>query len=240
MLAVTAFAQAPTEPAARPQQQAASPCPRVDVQGQSARAVREGQPVTFVANIQGGDTKVTPQILWSVSGGMIRDGQETRKIEVDSTGAGYYREIVANLWVGGYAPECMTQASATVHVVPPASKADEFGELAVEKENERLAAAVTAIAPSGDRLLVIVYAGRTSERGYASNALRRIRTQLLNSGMQETQLAVMDGGFREQPAYELWAVPVGAEFPKATPTIDRREIIYPKPAVPARKPRKTQ
>ena len=215
-----------------------SPCPKIDVQGQSARAVREGQPVTFVANIQGGDTKAVPQIIWSVSGGTIRDGQQTRKIDVDSTGAGFYRELTASLWVGGYAPECITQASATVRVVPPAVKADEFSELDAAKEKEHLSAAASAAARSGDQMYVIVYAGRTSERGHASNTLRRIRAELLNDGLEATRIGFLDGGFRERPAVEIWTVPEGAEFPKATPTVDRREIVYPKPTPPARKARK--
>lgn len=234
-----AFGQATSEsePKPPPPQTPASPCPKIEVQGQSARVVREGQPVTFVANIQGGDTKVTPQIIWSVSGGAIRDGQQTRKLEVDSTGAGLYRELSASVWVGGYAPECVAQASATVRVVPPAVKADEFGELAPEKEKERVAALAAAAGRSDDKVFVIVYAGRTSERGYAVNALRRIRAALLNSGLEETRIGFLDGGFKEQPVYEIWAVPQGAEFPKAAPTVDRREIVYPRPT-PARKPRK--
>jgi hypothetical protein len=216
----------------------ASPCPRIEVQSPAVRGVREGQPVMFIANIAGGDPKATPQIIWSVNGGTIKEGQQTRRIEVDTAGAGAYREITADIWVGGYSGECQSQASATVRIVPPASKADEFGELAAEKENERLANLATALSQSEDHLYVIVYAGRTSVRGYAVTALRRIRTQLSTSGLDAARIMVIDGGFREQPAYELWVVPQGAEAPKPSPTVDRREIVYRKatPATPAKKP----
>lgn len=220
------------------QQQPGSPCPRIDVQAQSARVVRDGQPLIFVAGIHGGDPKIVPQIIWSVSGGSIVNGQQTRRIDVDSTGAGVYREVSANVWIGGYPPECITQASATVRVIPPPAKTDEFGELDAQKEKDRLAAAIASLGQSDDRLYVIIYAGRKSERGYAANALRRIHSELVNGGMKEDHVAVVDGGFREQPSYEIWAVPQGAEFPKPAPTVDRREIVYPKPAVPQRKPAK--
>lgn len=231
---ITALGQEPAPPQpgrAAPAQAgaAASPCPRIDVQSSGQRGVREGQVVTLMANIQGGDPKVVPQIIWSVNGGTIKDGQQTRKVEVDTTGAGAYREITADVWVGGYPGECTgTQASATVRIVPPAAKADEFGELEPDRENERLANVTGAIAQTDDQLFVIGYAGRTSVRGYTATALKRIRTQLAASGFDLTRVMAVDGGFREQPAFELWVVPQGAEAPKPAPTIDRREIVYPR------------
>lgn len=224
----------PPSPSVRSTPQAAaapaSPCPKIDVQSPAGRGagVREGQPVTFAANISGGDQAVAPQILWTVSGGLIRDGQQTRRIEVDTTGAGAMREITADLWIGGYSGECQSQASATVKIIPPASKLDEFGELDTAKENERLAATAAGLSQSEDYLYIIAYAGRTSPRGHAVTALRRIRTQLTTAGLNPGRVSVLDGGFRENPHYELWTFPQGAEPPQATPTIDRKEIVYPK------------
>jgi hypothetical protein len=240
---VGAFGQDAPPPVRPIQAQAAgapaqvSPCPRIDVQSSGQRGVREGQVVTLMANIQGGDPKVTPQIIWSVNGGVIKDGQETRKVDVDTTGAGSYREITADVWVGGYSGECQSQASATVRVIPPANKADEFGELAPEKENERLATIASALSQSDDQMYIIAYAGRTSARGHVSAALKRMRTQLLATGFDANRLIVLDGGFREQPAFELWVVPQGSEAPKAAPTVDRREIVHPKTTpAPSKKP----
>lgn len=209
-----------------------SVCPRIDVQSSGPRGVRDGQPLTFMANIQGGDPKIVPQIIWSVNGGVIKDGQQTRKVEVDTTGAGAYREITADVWVGGYPGECQSQGSATVKVVPPASKADEFGDLEAEKENERLANIAAALAQTDDQLYLIAYAGRTNARGFAGTALKRMRANLVSGGFGTDRIVVLDGGFREQAAYELWVVPQGAEAPKPSPTVDRREIVYPR-ATPA-------
>ena len=110
------------------------PCPRVSVQSQGGRTVRDGQVIYFGANIAGGDPKAQPTILWSLSAGVINDGQGTRRISVDTTGAGDTpdREVKADLWVGGYAPECVLQATAAVKVIAPAKKFGEFGELPAE------------------------------------------------------------------------------------------------------------
>ena len=245
-LGISAFGQDPAAPTKNdapnpaPQQAAApvSPCPKVQVQNPNSRGVREGQSATFIANISGGDPKVMPQIMWAVNSGYIKDGQQTKRIEVDTTGAGYYRELTAELWIGGYPGECVVQASASIRVIPPASKADQFGDLEPEKENERLAHIATALSQSDDNLYIIAYAGRTSPRGHAINALRRMRTQLGTVGLNVNRIAVLDGGFRENAEYELWIFPQGAEPPKPTPTVDRRDIVYPKAAAPTRKPRK--
>lgn len=231
--AIVSHAQAdPPPPQQNPgsqqqQQEKASPCPQMQIQSQ-AKTVREGQPVSFTARITGGDRNVTPSILWNISAGAIRDGQGTTRIDVDSTGAGEYRAIEAELWLGGYPPECPPQSTPfRVAVVPPAAKFDEFGTIPIEEETEKLSAAVRAAQFGNDKVYVIGYAGRNSERMFASTNLRRMRDQILRSGFPAARISASDGGFREQPAFEVWIVPEGAEPPKATPTIDRKDIVLP-------------
>ena len=184
--------------------------------------------MSFIVQIKGGDKNVTPSILWNVSAGSIRDGQGTIRIDVDSTGAGEYRAIEAEIWLGGFPPECPAQSQPyRINIIPPASKLDEFGAISVDDENEKLALAVRAAQFGNDKVYVIGYAGRTSERMFASTSLRRMRDQILKSGFPAARVGAYDGGFREQPAFELWVVPEGAEPPKPTPTIDRKDIVFP-------------
>jgi len=230
-LSLGTAAQQPANPAQRPASPAdtapASACPKVDVQTPTSQNVRDGQPVMFVANITGGDQGVMPTIVWNVSAGSIKDGQGTRRIEVDSTGAGVDRQIIADLWIGGYAPECTSQATARIKIVGHAAKVDEFGELEPEKENERLANVAASALQSNDNVHLIAYAGRTNVRGYAGTALRRIRTHLTALGIPAQRIGAVDGGFRETPAFEVWIVPEGAETPRPSPTVDRKEITFP-------------
>ncbi|MFL6469114.1 MAG: hypothetical protein ACJ72Z_14245, partial [Pyrinomonadaceae bacterium] len=215
------------------------PCPKLEIQSASGRTLRDGQPAAFGANIAGGDSQITPTIIWNISAGSIVDGQGTRSIKVDTTGAGQNREIIAEVWVGGYAAECSVQASASIKVVGPASKVDEFADVSVEQENEKLLGVANALSNTNDHVFLIAYAGRTNVRGYASTSLRRMTSQLKTIGLPPDRISATDGGFREQPAYEIWIVPVGAEPPRPTPTIDRKEIVYPKTTptrTPAKKP----
>ena len=203
-------------------------CPKVTVQVQSAKTVRDGQPVFFGANIAGGDPKVQPMLLWNVNAGFIKDGQGTRKIEVDSTGAGTLpeREIIAQVWVGGYAPECISQESASVKIIAPAAKFGEFGELEWKAVAENLKVLAAYLAQTTDTLHLIAYAGRKSERGFAINWMRKMKDELVINNLAQRRIVPLDGGFREEPMFEFWIVPAGAEPPRPTPTVRRDEILY--------------
>lgn len=213
---------------------AAAPCPKVEIRT-AQRPVRDGEQVAFTVNLTGGDTKIAPTFYWSISAGAVSGGQGTRNIGVDTTGAGTDKAITANVLVGGFPPECVVDASATIDVAAPAAKLDEYESLAETEENDRLNAFMAAITEK-EQAYIFVYAGRTSPRGYASTDLRRIRAYLLKAGMPPSRLVTIDGGFREGAVHELWIVPVGAEAPRSTPTLHARDIVYPKTAPAVKKP----
>ena len=226
----------PSPPAAAPP--GPVPCPSVNVQVQGSPRVRDGQRVNFVANIAGGDPKVVPTIIWNTPGGAIIQGQNTRRIEVDTTGAGStsYRDVRAEVWVGGYAPECLLQASATVKVIGPAVKFGEFGKVDEQTLKKNLDSVSAFLSQSSDNLYLIAYAGRNSERGFAQNWLQKMKDTLLTAGIGPRRLAAIDGGFREEPLFEFWIVPIGAVPPRPAPTIKRSEIVYPNTRPPRKKP----
>ncbi len=205
------------------------PCPTIDVRTTSGRRTRDGERIRFNTNISGGDPKVVPTIIWSTSAGVITHGQNTRQIEVDTTGAGSTpdRQVRAEVWVGGYAPTCLLQASSSVAIIPPAVKFGEFGEVDDETLKKNLDQIAAYLSQSQDRLYLIAYAGRNSERGYAFNWLARMREALVTKGIVARRIAVLDGGFRETPQFDFWIVPRGADPPSPTPTIKRSEIVYP-------------
>jgi hypothetical protein len=214
-----------------------APCPTVGVQGNPGQRVRDGQIITFTANIAGGDPKVVPTIVWSTTAGSITRGHNTRRIEVDTTGAGLTpdRELRAEVWVGGYAPECLLQASGTVKIIPPAVKYGEFGMVDDEKLKRNLEEISTFLAQSPDNLYLIAYAGRNSERGFAYTWLRRMKEAIVAPSMSPRRVLGIDGGFREEPLFEFWLVPVGADPPRPTPTLRRSDIVQPNTG-PGRRP----
>ena len=213
----------------------ATACPKIEIRSPMNQIVREGTPVTFSAAQTGGDAAVAPTFVWSTSAGIIMSGQGTRNISVDSNGAALDRQITASLWVSGYPGECASQFSQIVKVAGPAIKFDEFAELKPDLEAEHIKSLTDSLYGVNDNIFVITYAGRNSPRSYATAALKRIKAQIVLNGVTSDRIGIIDGGFREEPAFELWIVPVGADMPKSTPTIKAKDIIYPK-TTPAKKP----
>jgi hypothetical protein len=213
-----------------------APCPTVNVQA-PGQPIRDGQKVTFTANIAGGDPKAVPMIIWNTSAGAITQGNNTRRIEVDTTGAGSVpdREVRAEVWIGGYAPECLVQAAGIAKIIAPASKFGEFGEVDEKTFKSNMEQMSTFLSQSPDNLFLIGYAGRKSERGFTNTWLRRMKDALVMSGISARRIVAMDGGFREQPMFDFWIVPIGAEPPRPTPTVRRDEIVYPNTR-PVRRP----
>jgi hypothetical protein len=113
-------------------------------------------------------------------------------------------------------------------------KLTEFGEVDDETLNKNLDQVAAYLSQSPDRLYLIAYAGRNSERGYAVNWLTRIREGLVTRSISVRRVVVLDGGFHETPHVDFWIVPRGADPPRPTPTIKRSEIVYPN----TRRPRK--
>lgn len=214
-----------------------NPCPQLVLNAPAGRILKDGETVSISAGLAGGDASAIPNFVWTTSAGVIASGQGTRNVSIDSTGAGNDRQISVDLWVSGYAPECALQANAKINVVPPPHKAVEFGEMEAERESELLKGFLENLSGSSDNVYVFGYAGRTTVRGYTSANLKRIKATLLTHGMNSQRLGLIDGGYRETPAFEIWLVPVGADVPRSTPTIAAKDIVFPKPAgAPGKKP----
>ncbi|CAN5183043.1 hypothetical protein BH20ACI2_BH20ACI2_28590 [soil metagenome] len=243
ILALFTSAQTPEQPAPPPppaekvpteDQTSSDPCPKIGLKAPS-QPVRDGVPVRLVASLTGGDKKVVPMFDWSVSAGAIRSGQGTMNIEVDTTGASAERAIHATVLLGGFSTECLSSETAVVQIAGPAQKTDEFGPISDDEMAARIKNVIASLTPN-DQVHIFAYAGRTNVRGYASSTLRQIRAHALKSGITSELLTTIDGGYREEAAFEFWAVPLGAEPPKPTPTVSAREIIFPRPTNSVRRP----
>lgn len=84
---------------------------------------------------------------------------------------------------------------------------------------------------------VIAYAGRKARAGEAQARAERARAYLMSKhGMEAGRVLIVDGGYREEAALELFIVPAGATPPSPTPNVDPKEVqIVPDKRV--RKPR---
>lgn len=199
--------------------------------------VNVGASLAFVVNLSGGDPNVTPTFNWSVSSGAISSGQGTVRVEVDTNGLSDGETVTATVEAGGFERECSTFASCTASVMkkPEARKVDEYTTLKPKDEEARLDNFVIELQREPTMQgYVIAYSGAASRAG--GKPADKAKDYLVNKrSIDPSRIVRIAGGSREQATVELWIVPMGAESPKATPTVDSTKGKLPSPAKP-RKP----
>jgi hypothetical protein len=201
-------------------------CPTVSVNCPS-EPVKAGQPVTFTANVSGGDPNVTPTYNWTVTAGTISSGQGTSSITVDTTGLADNSNITATVDVGGYDRSCSTSSSCSTGVTARlARKVDEYGNIRFNDEKARLDNYAIELQndPTAQGYL-ICYGGRRGRAGEGQRRCDRAKDYLVTTrGIDASRIFTVDGGFKEELNVELWIVPSGATPPTASPTVDPSEV----------------
>ena len=200
------------------------PCPTVTVSCPDTGVV--GQPVTFTANVSGGDPGVTATYNWTVTAGTISSGQGTSSITVDTTGV--TGTVTATVTLGGYDRSCNPTASCTTSfpVKAVARKVDEYGNIRFNDEKARLDNFAIELQndPTSQGYL-ICYGGRRGRAGEGQARCDRAKNYLVTTrGIDASRVVTVDGGYREDLTVELWVVPSGATAPAASPTVDPSEV----------------
>lgn len=223
------------------QQKAPTPTPCPTVRVSCPDTVKENEPLTFTADVSGGDQNVTPTYNWTVSAGTISSGQGTSSITVDTTGTGG-QTVTATVDVGGYDRACSTSSSCTTSVTKSASPAVKFGEYVttdLSANKAQLDKFVLALQqdPTAQGYL-IAYGGRTSRPEDAQKAADNATNYTMNTRKMDGARTLSGvGGYREQPTVELWIAPANGAPPMATPTVDPKDV-KPAPAKLTATPKK--
>ena len=92
------------------------PCPEVKVS--CPREMHKSQSFVFSATIKDkskGQTR--PSFYWEINAGRITKGQNSREIEVSTTGANGFENITATVDVAGFDPSCPTIVSCTTKII---------------------------------------------------------------------------------------------------------------------------
>jgi hypothetical protein len=212
---------------------AESPCP-YPVNISAPATISEGSIVTFSADV----AYAGPSALsytWTVSppSARIVSGAGTPTITVDTTGIGRQRLtaiLVADDGSGDRA--CRQRASASTAIIstppPPVTprRFDEFPSIAFDDDKARLDnLAIELQNNPGATGYIIVYSGRASTPARADQLGARARTYLVQTrGIDANRVVVINGGFRETNAFELWLVPQGATPPQPSPNVQPNEL----------------
>jgi len=203
-----------------------SPCP-YPVNISAPTAVQEGEIITFNSDATY-EGQSGLNYTWTISppSARIMSGAGTPTITVDTTGVGNQR-VTAILVVddGSGDRNCRQRAQAATSVTstpPPPVQPRSFAEFPAISFNEDKANldnfAVALQGEPGSQGYVIVYSGRRSRPGRATQLGERSRQYLVNTrNIEASRIVVINGGTRERDSFELWLVPQGATPPRPTP-----------------------
>jgi hypothetical protein len=195
--------------------------------------VKDGEPVTFTAYVNGGNPNVVPVYNWEVSTGRIIQGQGTASIKLDMTGFGGYSPT-ATVTISGYDSDCSKTASCSLlieHWDLRPKKFDSYGALPHKEELSRLNAfAVQLQNQPGSEAYLLAYGGRRGRAGEALKLASKAREYLVRSrGIDAGRIVTLDAGYKEKPTIDLWIVSTGHNRPVADPTVDPSEVKITQP-----------
>jgi hypothetical protein len=94
-------------------------CPQIIVSCPSS--FEDGEPITFTANVIGGNPNVVPSYNWTVAVGRIFEGQGTSSIRVDTLG--FAQTFTATVSILGFDQSCPATASCSILPGTPAPPA---------------------------------------------------------------------------------------------------------------------
>jgi hypothetical protein len=104
-----------------------------------------------------------------------------------------------------------------------ARRLDGYGDLTFELEKERLVGFARELRRAPDAQgYIIVYGGRCSAESAALERAERAKEWLINRhDIDASRLVVIDGGYRETPATEIFVAPVDATLPELKGSVQR-------------------
>jgi hypothetical protein len=100
-----------------------------------------------------------------------------------------------------------------------------YGEIPRSAESTKLNGYARELrANKGAQGYIITYGGKDSAEDMAQERADRAKDYLVTvREIDAGRLVTVDGGYKEEPATELWIVPAGATPPTASPTVERSD-----------------
>jgi hypothetical protein len=172
---------------------------------------------------------------WFVSAGKIVEGQGTPTIKVDAEDA---NEVTATVQIGGFCENCNQTTSELTKINRKPQLIDEFGQETSGQIRYRLDILLQKLRDNPTaKGFIINYGSPTDQRFLKVRRAQIIEKFSYRPSELTSRIAVINGGYREEVATELWLSFDENQKPVPTPMIDKRFVETIKPISKTR-PRK--
>jgi hypothetical protein len=218
-------------------------CGIVGIEGTSK--VEQGIPLYFKVKTTGMLHTTKPEYKWTVSRGIILNGQGTYQLSVDTSGIGGI-EVTATVELVGATPGCNGSASTTALVEPAVFTCglafDQFGDLKFRDEKARLDNfAIQLVNESRSSGYILMSAGQKTFQNEAKERLARAKSYIVNLlDINPDRVITVDCGFTRDLTIKLYIAPPGLIPPTCDlfMGIPRSEVKFTKPRPGAAKKRR--
>jgi hypothetical protein len=189
-------------------------CPGISVESYSYE-IAAGDTLVFIAGTK--DVEVHVTYNWAISAGTIISGQGTAKIMVNTEGLGGMF-VTATVQLGGLPAKCVSTASSSVDVIPPAqlvlsgtfTNGQELKN-AVQKFIAATSFKDSTVTGTG---FIYLYKGATT----SESALQIFKNAIISAfefnKVLPLQYKIVDGGNRKLAFYEMYLLQPRGKQPK--------------------------
>jgi hypothetical protein len=190
-------------------------CPSITVKC-PASLVKQGEPLTFTAAINGGTPNAQYTFNWMVSAGTISSGQGTPTITLDTTGLGG-QNIQVTVEVGGIPEKCVKSESCGASVYPPPlapHSFDQYSNLNFSDETARLDNFAIQLQVEPEFVgYIVTHANKRVSPNEARNRARRAKQYVVNRrGIKAKRVVAVYGGRSDFYSTVLWIFPSDFEI----------------------------
>jgi len=195
-------------------------CPSVYVYLQNP-AFDRNEEVVFIATVS---PKSDFKTKWTVSSGVILDGQGADFVKVDPKGA---ERLTVIATVDGIQPPCNNSAIATTDIGPKPYLFDEYGGLPDSDLRGRLDLLMAAVSGNHKVQGEIIIYGRRSSSNSLATSMRLVQNQFRFRRFPPGRIIITAGGYREDGGMELWLYPLGSKGPQPRPSAEKQFVRPP-------------
>ncbi len=185
-------------------------CPETFSLASNSEPIREGDIVTFTANVSSKNPPITYN--WAISAGTILSGQGTSSIQIETSNLGAI-QVTATVQLGNIDSRCKNTESITISITskPRYSMVEGFTQKGNEAKS-RLDLLVGMLKDNPtSRTALVAYSRYRKNITEAEVRLEFAYKYLIDKGIEPDRIVTLNGGNASEAITQVFIIPAGAD-----------------------------